>query len=100
MEKVRLGRAFGCSNTPHWARNDILDLERAMSMKISVENGNICNQTARGERLERIAEDWIVDETDCFGLDFNEKMERRVRSTTPNVGAVLKTRLNLRFVNS
>ena len=35
-------------------------------MKISVENGKICNQTTMGERLERIGEVWIVDETDCF----------------------------------
>ena len=34
----------------------------------SVENGKICNQTTMGERLERIGEVWIVDETDCFRL--------------------------------
>ena len=50
-------------------------------MKISVENGKICNQTRMGERLERLGEVWIVDETDCFGLDFIEKMERGFRST-------------------
>ena len=33
----RLGRASGCSNMPHWTRNDVLDLQRAMSMKISLE---------------------------------------------------------------
>ena len=97
---MRLGRAFGCSNTPHWARNDILDLERAMSLKILIENGKICNQMTMGERLERIGEVWIVDETDCFRLDSIEKMERRVRSTNPDMGAVLKTRLNLRFLYS
>ena len=42
-------------------------------MKISVENGKICNQTTMGERLERIGEVWIVDETACFRLDFIEK---------------------------
>ena len=46
MERVRLGRASGCSNMPHWTRNDILDLQRAMSMKISIENGKISNQMA------------------------------------------------------
>ena len=38
-----MGRASGCSNTPHWIRNNILDFLRAMSVKIAVENGNICN---------------------------------------------------------
>ena len=52
MERVRLGRASGCSNKPHWTRNDVLDLHRAMSMKISVECGKIGNQTTMGERLE------------------------------------------------
>jgi len=50
---------------PHWTGNDILDLQRAMSMKISVGNVKICNQTRMGERLERIGEVWTVDETDC-----------------------------------
>ena len=51
-----------------------------------------------GERLERLGEVWIVDETDCFGLDFIEEMERRFRSTTPEIGAVLERTLNLKFV--
>ena len=75
---MRLGRASGCLNTPHWTRNDILDLQRAMSMKISVENGKICNQNTMGERLGRIGEVWIVDETGCFRLDFIKKMERNL----------------------
>ena len=28
----------------HWIRNNILDILRAMSMKIVVENGKICNK--------------------------------------------------------
>jgi len=72
---VRLGRASGCWNTPQWTRNGILDLHRAISMKISVEKERICNHTTMGERLERIGEVWIVDETDCFRLDCIEKME-------------------------
>ena len=57
---VRLGRTSCCSNTPHWTRNDVPDLQRAMSsMKISIENGKICNQATMGERLERIGEVWI-----------------------------------------
>ena len=95
-----MGRASGCSNTPRWTRNDILDLQRAKSMKILIENGKINNQTTIGESLERIGEVWIVDETDCFRLDFIEKMERRFRSNTPAIGAVLKRRSNLRFVSS
>ena len=63
---MRLGRASGCSNMPHWTRNDILDLQRAISMKISIENGKISNQMTMGESLERIGEVWIVDEMDCF----------------------------------
>ena len=70
MERVSLRRASGCSNTPHWTGNDFLDLQRAMSMKISLENGKICDQTMMGERLERIGEVWIVDEMDCFRLNF------------------------------
>ena len=66
-----MGRASGCSNTPHWTRNQILDLQRVESMKISVENGKVCNQTTMGERLGRNGEVWIVDETDCFRLDLD-----------------------------
>ena len=69
-------------------------------MKLSVKNGKICNQTTMRERLERIGEVWFVNEKDCFRLDFVEKMERRFRSTTPDMGAVLKRRLNLRFLYS
>ena len=69
-------------------------------MKMSVKNGKICNKTTMRERMERIGEVWIVNETDCFRLDFIEKMERRFRSTTPDMGAVLNRRSNLRFVYS
>ena len=100
MERVRLGRASGCSNTPSWSRNDVLDLQRAMSMKVSVENEKSCNQTTMGERLERLGETWIVAETDYFRLDFIEKMERRFRNTNPDRGAVLKRKSNLRHVYS
>ena len=51
-----------------------------------------------GERLERIGEVWIVDEMDCCRLDFIEKMERRFRITTSDMGAVLKRMSNLKFV--
>ena len=80
-----MSRVSGGSNTSYWTRNGVLDLQRAMSMKISVENGKISNQTTIGERLERNGEVRIVDETDCFILDFIEKMERRFRSTTPDM---------------
>ena len=65
-------------------------------MKISVENEKICNQTTFG--LARIGEVWILDETDCFRLDFIERMERGFRSTVPDKGAALKRRSNLRFL--
>ena len=34
-----MGRDSGCLNTPNWIRNNILEFQRAMSMKISVKNG-------------------------------------------------------------
>ena len=43
-------------------------------MKISIENGKICNQTTMRERLERFGEVWIIDETDGFRLDFVKQM--------------------------
>ena len=46
-----MGRASGGSNTPHWIRNNIHDFLRAISVKIGVENGKICNKTTMGERL-------------------------------------------------
>ena len=67
---MSLGRASACLNTPKGTRNDVLDLQRAMYMKVSEENRKICNQTTMGERLERIGEIWIVDEVDCLRLDF------------------------------
>ena len=91
-------RASGGSNGPRWIRNNILDFQRAMPVKIAVENGKICNKTMMGERLKRISEVWIVDETYCFRLDFVEKMERRFRSTSLDMGAVLERKMNLGFV--
>ena len=41
-----MGRASGGSNTPHWFRNNVLDFQRAMSVKIAVKNGK-----TMGERL-------------------------------------------------
>ena len=98
LGKGEVGRASGCSHTPYWTRIDVLDLQRAISMKISVENGKISNQTRMGERLGRIGEVWIIDETDCFRLDFIEKTERRFRSTVTDMGAALKRRSNPRFL--
>ena len=95
-----MGRASGGSSTPHWIRNNILDFLRAMSVKIAVENGKICNKTTKGERLKRISEVLIVDETDIFRLDSVKKMERRLRSTTPDMRAVLQRRTDLGFVYS
>ena len=41
-------RTSGGSNMPHWIRNNILYFQRAVSMKIAVENGKICNQDEDG----------------------------------------------------
>ena len=46
-----MGRASGGLNMPHWIRNNILDFLRAMSVRVAVENGKICNKTRMGERL-------------------------------------------------
>ena len=95
-----MGRTSGGSNTPHWIRNKIIDFLRAMSVKIAVENGKICNKTTMGERLKIISEVWIVDETDSLRLDSVKKIERRFRSTTPDMRAVLQRRADLGFVYS
>ena len=60
-----------------------------MSVKVSIKDGKISNQTMMGKRLERFGEVRVVDETNGFGLDFVEKTESRFWSTTPDVGAVL-----------
>ena len=46
-----MGRASGSSSMLHWIRSNILDFQRAMSMKIAVENGHICSKTMMEERL-------------------------------------------------
>ena len=46
-----MGRASGSWNMPYWIRNNVLDLQRAMSIKISAENRKICNKMTMGERL-------------------------------------------------
>ena len=71
---MSLGRASGCSNTPHWTRDDVLDLQKAMYMKISVGNGKISNQATMGEGMEKLGEVWSVGETNYFGLDFIEEI--------------------------
>ena len=71
-----------------------------MSLKIAVENGKICNKTTMGERLSGFGKVRIVEETDDFRLDLVEKTERRFRSTTPEMKAVLQRRTNLGFVYS
>ena len=60
-----------------------------MSVKVSVIDGKISNQTTMGKRLERFGEVRIIDETNGFGLEFVEKTESRFWSTTPDMGAVL-----------
>ena len=60
-----------------------------MYVKVSVIDEKISNLTTMGKRLERFGEVRIIDETNGFGLDFVEKTESRIWSTTPDVGAVL-----------
>ena len=48
-----------------------------------------------GERLWRISKVWTVDEMDSFRLDSGKKVERRFKSTTPDMRAVLQRRTNL-----
>ena len=67
-------RASCGSNMLQVIRNNTLDFHCAMSMKISIENGQICNQTTMRERLERFGEAWIIYEMNGFGLDFVKKM--------------------------
>ena len=69
-------------------------------MIVSVENGKVCNPTTMRKRLDGFAEVLNVDKMDGFAIDFIEKIKRGFRSTTPEMGAVLKRRTNLRFVDS
>ena len=48
-----------------------------------------------GKRLERFDEVRIIDETNGFGLGFVEKTESRFWSTTPDVGAVIASKMIL-----
>ena len=43
LERVCLGETSGSggSNTPRYVRNNILDFQRAMSVRIAMENGKI-----------------------------------------------------------
>ena len=86
-----MGRASGGSNMPHWIRNNIHDFLRAVSVKIAVENGKICNKTTMGDRLYRISDVWIVDETYSFRLDSVKRIEehhpRHESSTTEKDGS-------------
>ena len=43
-----MDRASGGLNTPPWIRNNILDFQRVMYLKIAVENGKICNKKTMG----------------------------------------------------
>ena len=61
------------SEMPQRKRNNIPDLPRAMSMKVSVKDGEICNQKTMRERLERFGEVGNADDTNGFGLDFVEE---------------------------
>ena len=47
-----MGRASCGSSKPHWIRNEILDFQKTLSVKLAVENGKICNKTTMGETAE------------------------------------------------
>ena len=49
-----------------------------------------------GKRLESFGGVRIIDETNGFGLDSAKKTESGYWSTTPEVGAVLQRRTDLR----
>ena len=60
--------ASGCSYTPKRNWNDIPDLLRGNSVKVSVEDGKICNQTTMmRKRLERFGEVVNADDVNGFG---------------------------------
>ena len=83
-------------------------LHRTLAIHVASTSALTCQFGKKGfdqdnqlhQRLERIGEVWIINETDCFRLEFIEKMERRFRSTTPDMGTVLKRRSNLKSVYS
>ena len=68
-------RASNGPGTPQRNMSNILDLMRAMSVKVSVNDGKISNQTTMEKGLERFDEIEIVAETNGFGLDFATKTE-------------------------
>ena len=69
-------------------------------MKTLIQIGKICNQMMTRKKLKRLGEVWTVDEIEDLGLEFVQKAERRFRSITQDMGAVLYRRMNLGFVDS
>ena len=65
--------------------NNIPDLLRKMSVKVSVKDGKISNSRTMGKRLERFGEVRIIDETNGFRLHFVKKTASRFWSTTQDV---------------
>ena len=55
---------------PQNSRSSFPDFLRTMSVKLSVKDVEISNQSTLGMRLERFGEVRIVDETNGCGLDF------------------------------
>ena len=51
-----MDRTSGELSVPQWIRNNIIDFQRAIPMKILIENGKICNQTMMRKRLGRFGE--------------------------------------------
>lgn len=55
---------------PHGIRNNPPDFLRAMSVKVSMKNGQISNLMTMRKRWKRFREVDIVDETNGLELDF------------------------------
>ena len=60
----------------------ISDHLRAMAVKVSVNGGKICNETTMGKMLESFGDAGIVNEINGSGLDFVQKAENGLSSTS------------------
>ena len=87
---------FVCMSQRTW--NQSSDLLRAMAVVKYIKNGEIGDIAPMGKRLKKLGEVVVIDETKCFSFDFVKEAQGRFRSTTPNMGAVLQGRTDLRLI--
>ena len=85
MKKVHVGRAYDGPETPQVDWNNISESNVRENIFIRWRDLQL-NDDEKG--LERFGDVGVVDETNGFGLDFFEKTESGLWSTTPDVGAV------------